>query len=174
MATRSLDTQFHPELIDPEAYIAPGSVVCGQVRLRAFASIWFGAVVRGDAADIEIGESTNVQDLCVVHADPGFPCTIGRRVTLGHGAIVHGATIEDDVLIGIRAVVLNGAIIGRGSIIAAGALVTEGTSIAAGQLAVGTPAKVIRACTDDDRHRIAHAAEHYVQASREYRQRFGR
>ncbi len=165
-----LDTQFHPELIDPEAYIAPGSVVCGQVILGSRSSIWFGAVVRGDTATIRIGESSNVQDLCVVHADPGFPCTIGNRVTLGHGAIVHGATVEDDVLIGIRAVVLNGAVIGSGSIVAAGAIVTEGTVIAPGQLVMGTPARVVRECTAKDRERIAHAAEHYSKAAIAYRQ----
>ncbi len=169
-----MDTKFHAELIDPEAYLAPGSVVCGQVRLGKRSSIWFGAVVRGDTSPIEIGESSNVQDLCVIHADPGFPCTIGNRVTLGHGAIVNGARIEDDVLIGIRAVVLNGAVIGRGSIIAAGALVPEGVSIPPGQLVIGTPGRVVRVCTDEDRARIAHAAEHYASASREYRQSYGR
>jgi carbonic anhydrase/acetyltransferase-like protein (isoleucine patch superfamily) len=172
LATNNLlDVQFHPELIDPEAFIAPGSVVCGQVILGSLASIWFGAVVRGDTATIRIGDSSNIQDLCVVHADPGFPCTIGCRVTLGHGAIVHGATIEDDVLIGIRAVVLNGAIIGKGSIVAAGAIVTEGTVIAPGQLVMGTPARVVRACTLKDEERIAHAAEHYVDAANAYRQK---
>lgn len=164
-----LDTKFHPELIDPEAYIAPGSVVCGQVTLGRRASIWFGAVVRGDTAAIRIGDSSNVQDLCVVHADPGYPCTIGCRVTLGHGAIVHGATVADDVLIGMRAVVLNGAVIGSGCIVAAGAIVTEGTVIAAGQLVMGTPARVVRACTPQDQERIAHAADHYAQAAIAYR-----
>lgn len=167
-----MDTDFHPELVDPEAFIAPGSRVVGDVVIGPGASIWFGAVVRGDTERVEVGADSNVQDLCVLHADPGFPCVIGRGVTLGHGAIVHGATIEDGVMIGIRAVVLNGARVGAGSIIGAGAVVTEGTVIEPGQLAVGIPARVIRPCSAADRERITHAARHYVHAASQYRQRF--
>jgi carbonic anhydrase/acetyltransferase-like protein (isoleucine patch superfamily) len=98
----------HPELIDPSAFLAPSAVVLGDVTIEAEASVWYSAVIRGDAAAIRVGRQTNVQDGCIVHADPGFPCTLGDRVTLGHGAIVHGATIEDDCLIGMRAVVMNG------------------------------------------------------------------
>src|SRR6188768_2160287 len=111
--------------IDPSAFIAPGAVVLGNVWLGAQSSIWYNAVVRGDTEAIRIGNETNVQDLCCLHADPGFPCTLGDRVTVGHGAIVHGATVEDDVLIGMKAVVMNGAKIGRGSIVAVGAIVLE-------------------------------------------------
>src|ERR1041384_5319740 len=106
-----------PDLIDASAYIAPGAVVLGDVTIGSQSSVWFGAVIRGDSAPIRIGRDTNVQDGAIVHADPGFPCTIGNRVTLGHGAIVHGATVEDECLIGMRAVVMNGAKIGRGSIV---------------------------------------------------------
>ena len=114
--------------------------------------------------------AATLQRFAFVHADPGFPCTIGCRVTVGHGAIVHGATVEDDVLIGMRAVVLNGAVIGSGSMVAAGAIVTEGTVIAPGQLVMGTPARVTRACTPKDRDRIAHAANHYAEAAAAFRQ----
>jgi carbonic anhydrase/acetyltransferase-like protein (isoleucine patch superfamily) len=157
------------DLIDASAYIAPGAVVLGNVTVGAEASVWFQAVVRGDSEAIRIGAQTNVQDGCVLHADPGFPCLLGDRVTVGHGAIVHGATVEDDVLIGMRAVVMNGARIGRGSIVAVGAIVTEGTQIPPGSIAMGQPAVVKRAAQDRDLDRIRHAAEHYVAAAKVYR-----
>jgi carbonic anhydrase/acetyltransferase-like protein (isoleucine patch superfamily) len=163
-----VDTHFHPEWIDPEAYVAPGSFVCGQVKLGARASIWFGAVVRGDTELIEIGSASNVQDHCVIHADPGYPCRIGCRVTLGHGATIHGATIADDCMIGIRAVVLNGATVQSNAIIGAGAVVTEGTVIPSGMLALGIPARPIRPCTPQDFARISHAATHYSNAIKVY------
>jgi len=160
--------RFRPELVNPSAWIAPTAILRGEVQVDALASIWFGTVIRGDSAPIHIGEGSNVQDLCCLHADPGFPCQIGQRVTIGHGAIVHGATVENDALIGIGATVLNGAIIGSGSIVGAGALVPEGKVIPPGSLAVGVPAKVIRTLTEEDRERIAHAAAHYIELSRRY------
>jgi carbonic anhydrase/acetyltransferase-like protein (isoleucine patch superfamily) len=163
------NTTHCPELIDPSAFIAPTAVVLGDVTILAEASVWFGAVIRGDAAPIRIGRQTNVQDGCILHADPGFPCTLGERVTLGHGAIVHGATVENDCLIGMRAVVMNGARIGRGSIVAVGSVVTEGTEIPPGSIALGQPAKVKREVTERDRAMIQHAAEHYVAAGRDYK-----
>jgi carbonic anhydrase/acetyltransferase-like protein (isoleucine patch superfamily) len=169
----SENVQRRPELIDSTAFIAPAATVLGDVTILAEASVWFGAVVRGDTAPIRIGRQTNVQDGCILHADPGFACTLGNRVTLGHGAIVHGATVEDDCLIGMRAVVMNGAKIGRGSIIAVGSVVTEGTEIPPGSIALGQPAKVRRAATDRDRERIRHAAEHYVAAGRAYKETLG-
>ena len=132
MSDRTIDpknTRHRSELVDPTAFIAPGAVVLGDVTIGKDASVWYGAVIRGDCEAIRIGDETNVQDGCILHADPGFPCILGNRVTLGHAAIVHGATVEDDVLIGMRAVVMNGAKIGRGSIVAVGAVVTEGTEI---------------------------------------------
>src|SRR4051812_20148465 len=158
-----------PELIDASAYVAPGAVVLGDVTIGAGSSIWFGAVVRGDSAPIRIGQETNVQDGSILHADPDFPCTIGDRVTLGHGAIVHGANVEDDCLIGMRAVVMNGARIGRGSIVAVGSVVTEGTEVPPGSIVIGQPAKIKRESTERDRERIRHAAEHYVAAAKIYR-----
>jgi carbonic anhydrase/acetyltransferase-like protein (isoleucine patch superfamily) len=163
------NVQRRPELIDPTAFIAATATVLGDVTIGAEASVWFSAVIRGDAAPIRIGPQTNVQDGCILHADPGFPCTLGDRVTLGHGAIVHGATVEDDCLIGMRAVVMNGAKIGRGSIVAVGSVVTEGTEIPPGSIAMGQPAKVKRETTERDRERIRHAAEHYVAAGRSYK-----
>jgi carbonic anhydrase/acetyltransferase-like protein (isoleucine patch superfamily) len=161
--------RHRPDLIDPSAFIAPTAVVLGDVTISAEASIWYGAVIRGDTAPICIGRQTNVQDGCILHADPGFPCTLGDRVTLGHGAIVHGAMVEDDCLIGMRAVVMNGAKIGRGSIVAVGSIVTEGTEIPPGSVAIGQPAKVKREVTERDLNRIRHAAEHYVAAGQAYK-----
>jgi carbonic anhydrase/acetyltransferase-like protein (isoleucine patch superfamily) len=164
-----MDIHFRPKQIDSTAFIAPGAVVVGDVTVGAESSVWFGAVIRGDTEAIRIGRQTNVQDGCVLHADEGFPCTLGDRVTLGHGAIVHGATVEDDCLIGMRAVVMNGAKIGKGSIVAVGSVVTEGTEIPPGSVAIGQPAKVKRVLADRDGERIRHAAEHYVAAAKVYR-----
>src|SRR5688500_8080748 len=164
---------FRPEQVDPSAFIAPGAVVLGDVRIGAEASVWFSAVVRGDSESIRIGRGSNVQDGCVLHADPGFVCTLGDGVTLGHGAIVHGATVEDDCLIGMRAVVMNGARIGKGSIVAVGSLVTEGTVIPPGSVVMGQPGRVKRDVSERDRERIRHAAEHYVAVAKVYREGLG-
>jgi carbonic anhydrase/acetyltransferase-like protein (isoleucine patch superfamily) len=165
-----MNIAFRPELVDSTAFVAAGAVVLGDVTIGGESSVWFGAVIRGDSAPIRIGRQTNVQDGCILHADPGFPCTLGDRVTLGHGAIVHGATVEDDCLIGMRAVVMNGAKIGRGSIVAVGSIVTEGTEIPPGSIALGQPAKVKREVTERDAARIRHAADHYVAAAKAYRE----
>ncbi len=148
-----------------DAFVAANAMVLGNVTLGAQSSVWFGAVIRGDVERIAIGDCTNIQDLAVLHADPGFPCLIGDRVTIGHAAIVHGAMVEDDALIGIRATVLNGAKIGRGSLIGAGALVTEGMEIPPNKLAVGVPARVLRDLTDADRERLRRTWQNYVQAA---------
>ena len=163
------NTRFRPELVDPTAWIAPTAVVLGDVTIGPESTVWYHAVIRGDTDAIRIGRGTNIQDGCVLHADPGVPCTLGDRVTVGHGAIVHGATVEDDCLIGMRAVVMNGAKIGRGSIVAVGAIVTEGTVIPPDSVAMGQPAKVKRQVSEQDLARIRHAAEHYVQAGSVYR-----
>jgi carbonic anhydrase/acetyltransferase-like protein (isoleucine patch superfamily) len=147
-------------------YIAAGAKIVGDVSLGADSSVWFNAVLRGDPAAIEIGCETNIQDLACLHADPGFPCRLGNRVTVGHAAIVHGATVEDDVLIGMRAVVMNGAHIGHGSLIGVGAVVLEGMQIPPGSVVLGVPAKIKREVTPADQERIRHAAEHYAAACR--------
>lgn len=157
-----------PPRIDPTAFIAPGAVVVGDVEILAESSVWFGAVIRGDTDAIRIGRRTNVQDLCVLHADAGFPCHLGDGVTVGHAAIVHGATVEDDALIGMKAVIMNGARIGAGSIVAVGALVTEGTIVPPGSVVMGVPGKVRRSVADRDRERSRHAAEHYVALAKLY------
>src|SRR5690606_1916388 len=113
----SIDSEFHPERVDPSAFIAASATVRGAGSVEADSSIWFGAVVRGDTERVDIGRATNIQDLSVLHADPGFPCQIGNSVTVGHAAVIHGARVDDDSLIGIRAVVLNGAVIGASSIV---------------------------------------------------------
>ncbi|NLF68143.1 MAG: gamma carbonic anhydrase family protein [Candidatus Anammoximicrobium sp.] len=160
---------FHPELLEPTAFVAVGARLIGEVLVGAESSVWFNAVIRGDREKIRIGRQTNVQDLCMLHADPGVPCSLGDRVSLGHAAIVHGATVEDDVLIGMRAVVMNRARIGAGSIVGVGAVVTEDTEIPPGSIVIGVPGKVKRPAEARDRQRIRHAAEYYVALAREYR-----
>ncbi|MCX4098620.1 gamma carbonic anhydrase family protein [Nocardia sp. alder85J] len=135
--------EFAPE-VDETAWLAPNSTVIGRVRLAAEVGIWYGAVVRADVEAITIGARTNIQDGCALHADPGFPLVIGAGVSVGHNAILHGCTIEDDVLIGMGATVLNGAVIGTGSLIAANALIPEGAQIPPGSLVAGVPGKVRR------------------------------
>ena len=164
------DYQFHADTIHASVIIAQGAVVCGNVHIGQNSSVWFNAVIRGDTEQITLGESTNVQDHCLIHADQGKPCTIGDRVTLGHSAIVHGATVENDVMIGIRATVLNDAVIGTGSLIAAGALVPERMVVPPHSVVMGIPGKVVRQATDKDLARIEYASSHYVEAATAYRQ----
>jgi carbonic anhydrase/acetyltransferase-like protein (isoleucine patch superfamily) len=154
-------------MIDPTAFIAQGAIVLGDVHLGKNASVWFNAVVRGDTAPISIGDETNIQDLSMIHADPGLPCLVGNRVTVGHRVILHGCTVEDDCLIGMGAILLNKVRVGRGSVIGAGALLLEGTEVPPGSLVVGIPGRIVRPVDDDIRGRIEHAWRHYVvQASR--------
>ena len=165
----NISTNFRPELIDPSVFLAPGVHIVGNVSIRAQSSVWFNSVIRGDTEEIVIGEQTNIQDLSMVHADPGWPTRIGDRVTVGHSTVVHGAIVDDEVLIGMRAVVLNGARIGSGSIIGAGTVVTEKTEVPPNSLVLGTPGKVVRELNERLRNRILLAAEHYVTAATEYR-----
>lgn len=155
--------------IAPTAFIAPTAVIIGDVEIAEFASVWFGAVIRGDTAPIRIGARSNVQDNCVIHTDVGAPATVGADCSLGHGAIIHGATVGDGALIGMAATMLNHSEAGAGSIIAAGALLPEGKTIPAGQLALGSPARVARAVSDAERARVAEGLEHYLAYAREYR-----
>lgn len=146
---------------DPAAWTAPTSVVVGEVTLAADSSVWYGAVLRGDCAAIELGEGSNIQDNCTVHADPGFPARIGAGVSVGHNAVLHGCTVGDNVLVGMGATVLNGARVGAGSLIAAQALVPQGMEIPPGSLVAGVPAKVKRELTDEEREVIRANAEYY-------------
>ncbi|MCA2209109.1 gamma carbonic anhydrase family protein [Nocardia rosealba] len=138
---------FAPE-IDESAWIAPNATVIGRVRLGAEVGVWYSAVLRGDLEQITVGDRTNIQDGCVLHADPGFPLTVGSGVSVGHNAILHGCTIGDDVLVGMGATVLNGAVIGAGTLIAANALIPEGAQIPPGSLVAGVPGKVRRELTE--------------------------
>jgi len=156
-------------LVHETAYVAPGAFVIGAATVAAEASIWFNAVVRADAESISIGEGSNLQDLVAAHADPGMPLTVGNNVSVGHSAVLHGCTIEDDVLVGMNATILNGAVIGAGSIVAAGALVPEGMNVPARSLIAGVPAKVRRELSDDDVAVIRLNAEHYRQLAATYR-----
>jgi carbonic anhydrase/acetyltransferase-like protein (isoleucine patch superfamily) len=153
-----------------DAFIAPTAVLIGDVTVEAEASVWFGAVLRGDVAPIRIGPGTNIQDNCVLHADEGIPCEIGANCTVGHSAVVHGARIGDGVLVGMHATVLNGAIIGDECILAAGTLVAEGKRIERAQLVMGVPGKTVRAITEAERERIASGVAGYQERAREYRE----
>ena len=155
--------------VDPAAFVHPEAHVYGDVSLAAHASVWPTAVLRGDTAPIVVGEDSNIQDGTIVHVDAGVPCTIGARVAIGHRAIVHGATIEDDVLIAMGAIILNHARIGAGSIIGAGALCTEGMVVPPGSLVVGIPGRVIRAVTDAERARIRKTVESYLALQERHR-----
>jgi carbonic anhydrase/acetyltransferase-like protein (isoleucine patch superfamily) len=156
-------------VIDPSAFIAPTAVVLGDVTVGPDASVWYNTVVRADLAPIHIGASTNIQDLSMVHVDEGIPCVIGDRVGVGHRAILHGCTVEDDCLVGMGAILLNRVHVGEGSIIGAGAVLPEGMRVPAGSLVLGVPARVVRAVDDDLRARQRQTWEHYVDQARRHR-----
>ena len=148
--------------VHPQAWVAPTAVLLGRVTLAEHAGVWYCCVLRADLDAITVGARTNIQDGSVVHADPGFPVTLGAGVSVGHRAVLHGCTVEDDVLVGMGAVVLNGARIGAGSLIAAGAVVLEGTQVPAGSLVAGVPGKVRRELGEQERAAILANAEAYV------------
>jgi carbonic anhydrase/acetyltransferase-like protein (isoleucine patch superfamily) len=155
--------------ISPGAYVAPGAVLIGDVTVGDESSIWYNVVLRADQELIVVGRCTNVQDNCVVHGDPGQPAVIGDHVTIGHSAVIHGATVEDDVLIGINATILNGAVVGRGSIVGAGAVVTEGTTIPPGSLVLGVPGRVVRSLKPEEVEEIHQHAVEYCELARQHK-----
>jgi carbonic anhydrase/acetyltransferase-like protein (isoleucine patch superfamily) len=155
-------------------WIAPDAIVIGSVVLEPNASIWFGCIVRGDNDTITIGENSQLQDGCVLHVDPGLPITIGKNVSVGHMAMLHGCTIGDGTLIGIKAVILNGAKVGRNCLIGANALIAEGKEIPDGSLVIGSPGRVVRQLSEDEIRRINSDTDHYVQMFRRYRKEFRR
>lgn len=155
--------------VDSSAFVADSASVIGSVKLSAGSSVWYGAVIRGDNEPIRIGQNSNVQEGSVLHTDPGFPCTLGDHVTVGHQAMLHGCNIGDGSLIGIQAVVLNGAVIGKQCLIGAGALVTEGKHIPDRSLVLGSPGKVVRQLTDEDLARMQRNAEVYVQKAQAFK-----
>jgi carbonic anhydrase/acetyltransferase-like protein (isoleucine patch superfamily) len=150
-------------------YIAPNATVVGNVALGENASVWFGAILRGDNDAISIGANSNVQDAAVLHTDPGFPLTVGADVSIGHQAMLHGCTVGEGSLIGIQAVVLNGAVIGKGCLVGAGALITERKKFADGSLIFGAPAAVVRELTAEERANLLKIAAAYVSRSAFYR-----
>ena len=155
--------------IDPTAFVHPSAVILGNVTLGARTSVWPTAVLRGDSDAIVVGAECNVQDGAVLHADPGLPAILGARVSVGHRAIVHGATVEDECLIGMGAILLNGVHVGRGSLIAAGAVCREGMRIPAGSVVIGIPARVAREATSEIKERIERTWQSYLRLQEEHR-----
>ncbi|MCX4587479.1 gamma carbonic anhydrase family protein [Streptomyces sp. NBC_01481] len=156
--------------ISPDAFTAPTSVVIGEVTMAPGSSVWYHTVLRADCGPIVLGADTNIQDNCTVHVDPGFPVTVGERVSVGHNAVLHGCTVEDDVLVGMGATVLNGAHIGAGSLIAAQALVPQGMRVPPGSLVSGVPARVKRELTEEEREGIKLNASMYLLLAKGHRE----
>ena len=155
--------------IPENAYIAPGSVVVGDVRLGEKVSLWFQSVVRADINYIEIGAETNIQDGCLLHVTQAHPLVVGARVTVGHGVILHGCNIGDDCLIAMGAIILDGAVVESGCLIGAGALVPPGMVVPQGSLVLGAPAKVVRAVRPEDKERISKGWQNYIDYSNRFR-----
>lgn len=159
----------HQPVIPASAWVADTATVRGDVSLGEDVSVWFSAVIRGDEAPITVGARTNIQDGAVLHVSAGFPCVVGREVTIGHGAVVHGCTVEDGALIGIGAIVLDGATIGAGAMVGAGALVLPGMSVPPGVLVLGVPAQVIGPLSASQRQMGPRAVRHYLERKEAYR-----
>jgi carbonic anhydrase/acetyltransferase-like protein (isoleucine patch superfamily) len=155
--------------IHPTAFIAPTAAVMGNVTIGEDASVWYGTVLRGDMAPIVIGAQSNVQDGTIVHVDEGVPCTVGRRVGVGHRVILHGCTVEDECLIAMGSVLLNGVTIGTGSVVAAGAVVPEGMQVPPRSLVMGVPGRIVRQVDSALAQRVAATWEHYVEEARAHR-----
>lgn len=154
--------------IAEDSWAAHGSTLAGSVTLSSGASVWYGSVVRADGDRISIGRYSNIQDGCVLHADPGFPVNIGEHVSVGHRAVLHGCTVEDEVLVGMSATVLNGAHIGTGTLVAAGTVILEGTEIPPNSLVAGVPGKVRRETSTEERELVKANAEHYLELKRQH------
>jgi gamma-carbonic anhydrase len=169
---RFLLDQTRP-VVPASAYVAPGAVLLGDARLGEQASLWFGSVLRADINRIEVGAQSNVQDGSVLHVSDDCPCVLGERVSVGHRAVVHACTVGDEVLVGMGAILLDGAVIGARSIVAAGALVPKGLQVPEGSLVLGTPARVVRALTAGERAANARLALKYVELARRYREMAG-
>jgi carbonic anhydrase/acetyltransferase-like protein (isoleucine patch superfamily) len=156
--------------VHESAFVAPSASIIGNATLGPDSSAFYGVSVRADTAAIVVGAGSNLQDNVVLHADPGFPCTVGERVSVGHAAVVHGCTVEDDCLIGMGATVLNGAVIGAGSLVAAGAVVLEGTQVPPRSLVAGVPAKVRRDLSEEEYQSVLRNAAHYVELAKIHRE----
>tara|TARA_B100000073_G_scaffold9462_1_gene7966 strand:- start:617 stop:1144 length:528 start_codon:yes stop_codon:yes gene_type:complete len=156
--------------VDDNFWIAPNASVIGEVNLERDASIWFNAILRADNEPITIGEGSNVQDGAIIHTDPGYACNIGKKVTVGHMAMLHGCSIGDGSLIGIGSVVLNGAKIGKNCIIGSKALVTEGMEVPDGSMVLGIPGKIKKTLTEEEQSVVPLGAEHYIDNYKKYKQ----
>ncbi|MFT8318970.1 MAG: gamma carbonic anhydrase family protein [Sporolactobacillus sp.] len=161
--------RYEPK-IDPSAFIAPGAQIIGQVKLDKLASVWFNAVLRGDEAGIFIGEGSNIQDGTIVHVDTNTPVRVGKNVTVGHQALLHGCSVEDGAMIGMGATILNHAVVEKGALVAAGSLVLEGQVVKAGTLVAGVPAKEKRLLSDKNKAYLKYDAEHYRQQAMRYKE----
>lgn len=162
--------EFSPN-IHPSAFVAASADIIGRVTLHENTSIWYQATLRGDINEIVIGANSNIQDNAVIHLADDYGCYVGEFVTVGHSAILHACTVKDEVLVGMGAIILDGAVIGERSIIGAGALVTGGTIIPPGSLVLGSPAKVVRTLSADEQSKVKYWAEKYVKGSRKFLQR---
>jgi carbonic anhydrase/acetyltransferase-like protein (isoleucine patch superfamily) len=156
-------------MIDSSAFIAQGAIVLGDIHLGRDSSVWYNSVIRGDSGRIEVREGSNIQDLSMLHADPGFPCLVGRRVTVGHRVILHGCTVEDDCMIGMGAILLNGVKVGAGSVVGAGAVLPEGMDVPPGSVVMGVPGKIVKQVDEAMRGRIDHAWRHYIKEAQRHR-----
>jgi carbonic anhydrase/acetyltransferase-like protein (isoleucine patch superfamily) len=156
-------------MIDPSAFVAPSASVLGDVTLGADSSVWYQAVLRADLAPITVGAESNIQDGAIVHVDSGLPCIVGRRVGVGHRVILHGCVVEDECLIGMGSVLLNGVRVGTGSVVAAGAVIPEGMVVPPGSLVMGVPGRIVRRVDGALRDRIAETWTHYVELARDHR-----
>lgn len=150
-------------------YVADNAAVIGDVTLKKDASVWFGCTIRGDNDPIVIGEGSSVQDGCVLHADPGYPLTLGDNVSIGHMAMLHGCTVGEGTLVGIGSIILNGAVIGKNCLIGANSMVTEGKVIPDNSVVMGSPGRIIRQTTEKDLAMIARPAPHYVARAKNYK-----
>ena len=160
----------HEPKLDGDYYVADSAIVLGKIRLCKDASVWFGAVLRGDTELITIGEGSNVQECSVLHTDLGFPLNIGKDVTIGHKVMLHGCTIGDGSLIGINSVVLNGAKIGKGCLIGANALITEGMEVPDGSLVLGSPGRIKGELSEDQQQGLILSAKHYVENGKRFKE----
>jgi carbonic anhydrase/acetyltransferase-like protein (isoleucine patch superfamily) len=149
--------------IHDTAWVAPNATIVGDVTIDQDVGVWYATVIRADTESITIGYASNIQDGCVLHSDPGYPLLIGSGVTVGHGAILHGCRISDDVLVGMGSIVMNGASIGTGCVIGAGTLISEGVTIPAHSVVFGAPGKIQRPTSQDEGEAIRIAARHYVE-----------
>lgn len=156
-------------VIAESAFIAPGAVVCGDVHIGENCSVYFNSTLRSDRKEIIVGDNSNIQDNSMLHASPVYPIHIGKNVSVGHSAILHGCTIHDNVIVGMGAIVMNGVEVGEDCIIAAGALLTQNKKIPANSLVVGAPGKVVRELTEEERERIRKNAKHYAKMSAEHK-----